>query len=117
MDIPVPPDVPGASSSVQSVGAVISTLAINVLVGLSKPNSPLMTMVRHGLTVAAGYLVSKGLADGSQTDVIVAAGLGFTGVLLSMVRNWMTTHFMATARALPAGTTQEQLVAVVKGQI
>lgn len=47
-----------------------------------------MSTVRHGLTTAAGFLVSQGLITGSQTNDLIGSGLFVAGIAWS----WWQKH-------------------------
>jgi hypothetical protein len=40
------------------------------------PKEFILSAIRHGLTLGAGYLVSKGLTDGSSADALVGGIMG-----------------------------------------
>ncbi len=116
MSDPLPPIVPPAAPPTQSIGAVIATLATNVFIFLAKPNSPLMSAVRQAGAAIGGVLAAKGWTSGDQTDQIIGLAVMAASYGLSLLRNYVTSHYLATALALPAGATPAQLTAAVKGQ-
>lgn len=42
-------------------------------------------IMRHGLTVLAGYLVAQGLVDGSDQTLLVSYTVGLTGIGWSII--------------------------------
>ena len=70
------------------------------------------------LTLLAGFLVSKGVTDPSQSGALVEVG---TGVLVgaaalgwSLLQKWIAKKALVTALAMPPGTTLSDLQRVVK---
>ena len=41
-------------------------------------------VIRHGLTVAGGYLMAEGIADQTAVDAITGGGVALVGVVLSL---------------------------------
>lgn len=42
-------------------------------------------LARHALTAGGGYLVSKGLIDTGQAEILIGAGLAITGIAWSVI--------------------------------
>ena len=51
---------------------------------MDKFREVVMGLVRHAATFFAGYLVSSGLLDASQTEMLVGAVVGLGGVAWSI---------------------------------
>jgi hypothetical protein len=47
-----------------------------------------MGLIRHGLTVAGGVLVTQGYADVAQVETLVGAGVIVIGIAWSVWAKW-----------------------------
>ena len=76
------------------------------------------TGARWALTALAGFLVSKGVTDPTQSGALVEVGTGvLVGALAlgwSLVQKWLAKKALVTALALPSGSTLTDLAKVVK---
>jgi hypothetical protein len=62
--------------------------------------------VRHGLTIAAGYLLAHGLIQQADQQVLISAGLGLAGVAWSTVSKLIQDQELRRARmTAPQGTS------------
>lgn len=52
-------------------------------------NTVLAPMVRHGLTLGGGALVSAGVIDAAQSQVVIGAALAVAGVVWSVIEKRM----------------------------
>jgi hypothetical protein len=63
----------------------------------------LLGYIRHGLTLAAGYLLGHGLIDQSGSQVLLSAGMALAGVAWSTGQKLATNLELQIARkAQPA---------------
>lgn len=76
------------------------------------------TGARWVLTLAAGWLVKKGITDSGTSAALVDAGAGVAvGALAlgwSMLEKWLAQKKFATALALPAGSTPADVAQAIK---
>lgn len=56
-----------------------------------------MGIVRHGLTIAGGWLVSQGWLSASQTEQLTGIALAILGIAWSLVRKWRRSRAAAPA--------------------
>lgn len=61
------------------------------------PNDIVLTivgmLVRHGLTMAGGYLVAHGVISASGVEPLVGAGVAIAGLVLSYINKRRTGQF------------------------
>src|ERR1051326_6270642 len=68
------------------------------------------SLVRFALASAVGWMVQRGLITGEQGQLIIpAAVLGAVTVAWAIWRKYKVQQRIATALALPAGSSPEQL--------
>lgn len=48
-------------------------------------NPVFLGLVRHLLTLGAGFLASRGVINASETEVVVGTGIGLFGVIWSII--------------------------------
>ena len=65
-----------------------------------------MNFIRHGLTTAAGYLVSSGLMKSSESEQFIGAALGLAGIALSILKTYLAAQ---TAKKLGTQITQQPM--------
>jgi hypothetical protein len=66
----------------------------------------LLSYVRHGLTVAAGYLLAHGLIDQAGGQVLASAGLALAGLVWTTCQKLAANYALqAAAKAMPPGIT------------
>jgi len=63
--------------------------------------SILLGYVRHGLTVAAGYLLAHGLVQQSDEQVLVSAGLALAGMAWSTGSKLIANYELQKAAPTP----------------
>jgi hypothetical protein len=56
--------------------------------------------VRHGLTVAAGYLLAHGLMQQADQQIFISAGLGLAGIAWSTVSKLIHDQELRRARTM-----------------
>jgi hypothetical protein len=58
----------------------------------------LLGYVRHGLTLAAGYLLGRGLIDQAGGELLLSAGMGLAGLVWSAGQKYAANLELQIAR-------------------
>ncbi len=66
--------------------------------------SILLAYVRHGLTLASGYLLAHGLIDQAGSQVLLSAGLAMAGVAWSTGQKLAAQFELELAKKAQAGS-------------
>lgn len=75
----------------------------------------LTAILRHFLTLAAGYFVTHGIwTQQNATDYVAAAALFLAGWGWSLWQKYAAQKAIVTALAMPSGSTIHELNAVLK---
>lgn len=96
-----PPPTFGAS--------VLSALAV-----LGKPDSALMSSIRHALSVGGAGLATHGYATSSSVSELIGASMALVSVAWSILATFIAEHWLQVAVQSPATTTLPQLAAIVR---
>jgi hypothetical protein len=87
----------------------IKQMLVAALAAMSKPDSVLMGLIRHGITIFGGLVVQQGLADQSTATSIEGALLVLVGGGWSIIAKYAVTHWLQVAVLVPAPATADPL--------
>lgn len=64
----------------------------------------LAALIRHGLTVLTGYLITKGTISGNTAEALLALVPGVAAIIWSFLNKWKVTRQIAVALSLNPST-------------